>query len=153
MLRRPPLDLDYNVRMVHDSEKVELQDATHASDCSDSVPQAPENTKEIPRQINRDSCSNHTHSSGGTIAPIPVEGDGESPPKSKSSASSTRSRPLSIVPRSQRRGLLGRLSIIPEVDRPHEYKNKTKWLLTAITACSAAAAPLGSAIFFRKFEC
>ncbi|TVY29592.1 MFS transporter [Lachnellula hyalina] len=58
------------------------------------------------------------------------------------------SRALSIVPRSRRRGLLGRFAcIIPEVERPYEYKNSTKWFITFIIALAAAAAPMGSAIF------
>ncbi|KAK4246762.1 hypothetical protein C7999DRAFT_32821 [Corynascus novoguineensis] len=53
----------------------------------------------------------------------------------------------STVPRAQRRGLLGRLTLIPEVDQPYEYKNSTKWTITAIVALAAAAAPMGSGIF------
>ncbi|KAK4104300.1 hypothetical protein N658DRAFT_420574 [Parathielavia hyrcaniae] len=55
-----------------------------------------------------------------------------------------------IVPRSQRRGLLGRLTLIPEVERPYEYKNSTKWMITAVVALAAAAAPMGSGIFLRE---
>lgn len=73
--------------------------------------------------------------------------------RSKSRSSSVRSRPLSVVPRSKRRGLLGRFAIIPEVERPHEYGNGTKWAITAIVALAAAAAPVGSAIFYRRFPC
>lgn len=54
------------------------------------------------------------------------------------------------VPRAQRRGLLGRFTIIPEVERPYEYKNRTKWMITAIVALAAAGAPMGSGIFLRK---
>ncbi|TVY49585.1 MFS transporter [Lachnellula occidentalis] len=58
------------------------------------------------------------------------------------------SRALSIVPRSRRRGLLGSFAcIIPEVEKPYEYKNSTKWFITLIVALAAAAAPMGSAIF------
>lgn len=71
-------------------------------------------------------------------------------PHSKSRSSSVRSRPLSIVPHSKRRGLLGRFAIIPEVEWPHEYGNGTKWAITAIVALAAAAAPVGSAIFYRR---
>ncbi|KAF5869561.1 putative mfs multidrug resistance protein [Botrytis fragariae] len=53
-----------------------------------------------------------------------------------------------VVPRSKRRGLLGLLTIIPEVENPQNYKNGTKWLITFIVAVAGAAAPLGSAIFF-----
>ena len=56
-----------------------------------------------------------------------------------------------IVPRDQRRGLLGRFTLIPEVERPYEYKNSTKWMITAIVALAAAGAPMGSSIFMREW--
>jgi multidrug resistance protein len=54
------------------------------------------------------------------------------------------------VPRSQRRGLLGRFSLVAEVQNPYDYSNKLKWFVTFIVAFAAAAAPMGSSIFFRK---
>ena len=54
-----------------------------------------------------------------------------------------------IVPRIQRRGLLASLTVIPEVERPKEYSNKVKWTITLFTAVAGAAAPMGSAIFYR----
>lgn len=74
----------------------------------------------------------------------------EAPPSAQSKPASLRPRTLTTVPRGERRGLLGRLSIIPEVTRPYDYPNSTKWLITLIVALAAAAAPLGSAIFFRE---
>ncbi|KAH8652360.1 major facilitator superfamily transporter multidrug resistance [Xylariales sp. PMI_506] len=68
--------------------------------------------------------------------------------RAQSRASSARSRPLSIVPRTKRRGLFAQLAMIPEVDRPYDYSNKTKWTITVIVAMAAAAAPMGSAIFY-----
>lgn len=65
--------------------------------------------------------------------------------------SSTRSKAVTIVPRSQRRGLFARFAITPEVERPYEYKNSTKWWITATIALATLAAPLGSSIFYRKF--
>ncbi|ETS79674.1 hypothetical protein PFICI_09527 [Pestalotiopsis fici W106-1] len=65
-----------------------------------------------------------------------------------SRASSTRSRALSVVPRARRRGLFARLAVLPEVHRPYDYSNKTKWTITFIVAIAAAAAPMGSAIFY-----
>jgi multidrug resistance protein len=50
-----------------------------------------------------------------------------------------------LVPRSQRRGLLARFTLIPEVDSYH-YTRKTKWLITFVVAICAMAAPMGSAI-------
>ncbi|KAI4625769.1 hypothetical protein J4E80_002902 [Alternaria sp. BMP 0032] len=72
--------------------------------------------------------------------------------------SSTKQRPVTlarttsvlpdavIVPRSQRRGLLARFALIPEVENPEHYARQTKWLLTFIVAFCAMAAPMGSAI-------
>jgi len=59
------------------------------------------------------------------------------------------SRTLTPVARNQRRGLFGRLAIIPEVESPYDYKNSTKWVITAIVALAGAAAPIGSSIFYR----
>lgn len=70
--------------------------------------------------------------------------------RSRSQASSARSRPMSIVPRLKRRGLFAQLTLVPEVERPYEYPNKIKWTITAFVALAACAAPMGSAIFYRK---
>lgn len=69
--------------------------------------------------------------------------------RSQSRASSTRVRPAVIVPREKRRGLFGRLGLIPEVERPVDYLRSTKWTITLVVAAATAAAPLGSSIFFR----
>src|SRR6187402_492949 len=86
----------------------------------------------------KDSDSIHSHFSNETIEPIP---ENEDPPqRSKSKSSSVRSRPLTIVPRAKRRGLLARLTVIPEVERPYDYKRSTKWFITFQVAIAAAAA-------------
>ncbi len=51
-----------------------------------------------------------------------------------------------IVPRNQRRGILARLSLLPEVENATHYARKTKWFITFIIAFCAMAAPMGSAI-------
>ena len=66
-----------------------------------------------------------------------------------SRASSVFSRTGAVVPRAQRRGLLGRFTVIPELERPQEYTGKTKWAITACIALEAAAAPIGAGIFYR----
>jgi hypothetical protein len=93
--------------------------------------------------------SEHSHISSDSIEPIPEEN--ETVQRSRSKSSSVRSRPLSIVPRHKRRGLLGKFALIPEVDRPHDYKRSTKWTITLIVALAGAAAPIGSAIFLRQY--
>ncbi|KAM3555896.1 hypothetical protein ARSEF4850_005798 [Beauveria asiatica] len=71
--------------------------------------------------------------------------------RSQSRASSTRTRPAVVVPRRQRRGLLSRFTILPEVVNPYDYNRLTKWGITATIAVATAAAPLGSSIFYRLF--
>ncbi len=100
-------------------------------------------------ETDSDTIHSRTHSSLGSIEIIP---EGNNPPlsPSKSKSSSVRSRALTIVPRAKRRGLLARLTVIPEVERPYEYKSSTKWFITFQVAIAAAAAPMGSAILLRK---
>lgn len=54
------------------------------------------------------------------------------------------------VPRSKRRGLFGRFTILAEVEEPKHYSQRTKWFITFVIALAAVAAPMGSAIIFRK---
>ncbi|MCJ1457039.1 hypothetical protein MMC28_007405 [Mycoblastus sanguinarius] len=56
--------------------------------------------------------------------------------------------PLVKVPRSQRRGLFGRFTIVAEVEEPKLYPRRTKWFITFVVALAAVAAPMGSAIIF-----
>ena len=51
-------------------------------------------------------------------------------------------------PEGKGRGLLANLALIPEVGRPYDYKNSTKWSITFIISIATAAAPLGSSIFY-----
>ncbi|KAJ5496625.1 Major facilitator superfamily domain general substrate transporter [Penicillium fimorum] len=54
-----------------------------------------------------------------------------------------------VVPRSERRGLLGRFSVIPEITNPREYGNGTKWATIVIVSFAAITSSTGSPIFFR----
>ena len=56
------------------------------------------------------------------------------------------------VSHSRRRGLFGRFTIVAEVDEPKHYPRRTKWFITFVIALAAVAAPLGSAIIFRKSD-
>ncbi|KAL8648256.1 MAG: hypothetical protein Q9210_005096 [Variospora velana] len=53
--------------------------------------------------------------------------------------------PVSI-PKSQRRGILGRFTVVAEVEEPKAYPRRTKWYITFVIALAAVAAPMGSAI-------
>jgi multidrug resistance protein len=78
--------------------------------------------------------------------------DPKGAPSKAKSRPTTLSRTTSVipdaiyVPRTQRRGLLARFTLIPEVENPYHYPRKTKWFLTFIVAFCAMAAPMGSAI-------
>lgn len=52
------------------------------------------------------------------------------------------------MPRARRRGLLARFAVVPEVERPYDCANSTKWGITTVAAVAAVAAPLGSSIFY-----
>lgn len=83
------------------------------------------------------------------------EPDGEEPEQRPAAssrsrrASSVRSRLRAVVPPSNQRGLLARFTLIPELEQPYNYANKTKWCLTLVVALAGGVAPLGSAIFYR----
>ncbi|XWW92096.1 hypothetical protein V2A60_000018 [Cordyceps javanica] len=70
----------------------------------------------------------------------------------QSRSSSTCARHAVIVPRGERRGLLSRFTIVPEVVNPYDYKRGTKWGITATIAVATAAAPLGSSIFYPALK-
>ncbi|PBP16005.1 major facilitator superfamily transporter multidrug resistance [Diplocarpon rosae] len=98
--------------------------------------------KEI-REI--DSYVTHSNSSEESIQ-ANSETSTSSQSRSNSETSSILPKTLTIVPRAKRRGLVARLTVVPEVERPCDYKNPTKWFITFQVAIAAAAAPMGSAI-------
>lgn len=57
---------------------------------------------------------------------------------------------LEPIPRSRRRGLFGRLTVIPEVVNPYSYPNGTKWIMTIIASLAGATSSTGSSIFYRE---
>lgn len=63
----------------------------------------------------------------------------------------TPKNPMVVVPRSQRRGLFARFSLVAEITNPYDYSDKTKWFITFIVSVAGAAAPVGSAILLRTF--
>lgn len=66
------------------------------------------------------------------------------------SRQSTQLGPAVKVPRGKRRGLLGQLALVAEIEDPKTYPRKMKWFITFIVAWAGAMAPMGSSIFFRK---
>lgn len=115
--------------------------AEHNGECG-----AVDRTESAKRDADALSIS---HPSTRSVSPDQAR-ETEEHTRSKSKSASVRSKAVTIIPRSKRRGLLGRLALIPEVSHPPEYARKTKWLITLIVALAAAAAPMGSAILFRE---
>lgn len=64
----------------------------------------------------------------------------------------TPKQPTVKVPRARRRGLFSRFALVAEVTNPYDYPNNVKWFITFIVAIAGAAAPVGSAIIFRRFN-
>lgn len=95
-----------------------------------------------------DSHDDDEHDSGSDVE---SHATSDAPADRVPTRSSTHSRAASIVPRTKRRGLLGSLTVVPEVDRPYDYSRKTKWMLTCVVSLAGVAAPLGSSIFYRTF--
>lgn len=60
--------------------------------------------------------------------------------------------PPVVVPRLQRRGLLGQITLLAEVENPKTYSRRVKWFITFVVAMAAVVAPLGSSIIFRKHD-
>lgn len=58
--------------------------------------------------------------------------------------------PTVKVPRKRRRGLFAQFTLVSEVTNPYDYPNNVKWFITFIVAIAGAAAPVGSAIIFRR---
>ncbi|KAK0635570.1 major facilitator superfamily domain-containing protein [Bombardia bombarda] len=115
----------------------------HASSDSDDEidPHDPRPRREHPQEETEDDIPNDAN-------PInPVTTNITLPPQSLRRLSAF-TQTACVIPRSERRGLFASLAIIPEVNTPWGYKNKTKWTVTLIVALAAAAAPMGSGIFY-----
>ena len=116
----------------------------HGAPCANS-----ENILDIVRRGR--SGSRSSHSSDDSQSTLQDTGtDHQVPPHRVSSRaqSSTRSvrREAEKVPRSERRGLLGRFTIVAEVTDPYDYPRRHKWFLTFVIAVAGAAAPMASSI-------
>ena len=109
------------------------------------------NSEDVLELVRGRSASRDSDSSSDSEKTLSDRGyDHEVPPhrecsRARSSVRSVR-RELEKVPPRQRRGLLGRFTIIAEVTNPYDYSRKTKWMLTFVIAVAGAAAPMASSI-------
>ncbi|RDW91362.1 MFS general substrate transporter-64 [Coleophoma crateriformis] len=135
--------------MQPDLEKQDVEEKGSPQDVNGSIEPAggfTENDGDAEGVHSKEDASIHTRTSVDRIGPVSEKS--QSPSHAKTIDSSVHSSQSNVVPRSQRRGLLGRFTIIPEVERPYEYDRKTKWTITLLVALAAAAGPMGSAIFY-----
>lgn len=111
----------------------------------------PGNTEDVLKVPHR-SHSQGSQSSDDTEHPF--EGSHIRPTRSRAISSRSRAqssarsvqREAVVVPRSERRGILARLSVVAEVTEPFDYSRRLKWTITAVVATAGAAAPMGSSI-------
>ena len=132
--------------MDHDAERgdgISIQ-----RDVSPTFSSSTEDIRDKEVHVGASRTPSSTHSLEAAHADDQRDITSSSAPIAASIANSIRPAPIK-VPRSNRRGLFGRFSILAEVEEPKDYPNKTKWFLTFVIAIAAAAAPMGSAIFFR----
>lgn len=59
--------------------------------------------------------------------------------------------PAVKVPISRRRGFLGKLAVLAEVENPYHYSRPKKWTITFIVALCGVSAPLASSIILRWY--
>lgn len=78
------------------------------------------------------------------------QGNAEQQPDTLVRRVTTELGPPIVVPRLQRRGLLGQITLLAEVENPKTYSRRVKWFITFVVAMAAVVAPLGSSIIFRK---
>ncbi|OJJ97952.1 hypothetical protein ASPACDRAFT_80059 [Aspergillus aculeatus ATCC 16872] len=81
-----------------------------------------------------------------------IEGKDEEDRASSTHTSHEEQEEPVVVPRLERRGLFGQLTLLAEVVDPKVYPRKTKWFITFIVAVAGAAAPMGSSIFFPSLS-
>ncbi|KAM7198006.1 Major facilitator superfamily domain containing protein [Rhypophila sp. PSN 637] len=157
-------DTDPDANRVHDLPATGAEDQTPATartnqesssdDISSSISQ-PEKLVDEKKPPNTDSDGVDDQDTESELGRgrSPPEGDLEDPPRLQPCRrSSSFARSAVVIPRGERRGLLGRFAIIPEVEDPYHYNRNTKWMITAIVALAAAAAPFGSGIFFPSLS-
>lgn len=103
----------------------------------------PENISAVP-EANRTPMptTDELEPSGRVFTKEEIASDLEVLPESKQRES---------IPRSQRRGLLASVAIVPEITDAFEYSNGKKWLFTAIVALAGTTSSAGSSILYRKY--
>lgn len=138
----PIQEIDSPTLSTSKSEDMDLEKGRDLEGDDDEVDEAHGSDKEIEAAVRSPSSVDSIEECAEPAATEPVS-------RSRSRASTTRSRQAVIVTRGNRRGLLSRFTLLPEVENPYDYSDHTKWIITCLVAFAAAAAPLGSAIFFR----
>ena len=117
------LDLEASKECTLETEKAEVIEAEKIS--SDNIKSSGEHTDQKSSEDKQDVETTMARD----VVPPPVE-----------------------VPRSLRRGLFGRFTLLAEITEPKHYSRGVKWWITFIVALAAIAAPMGSAIILRKIH-
>ncbi|KAL2852453.1 major facilitator superfamily domain-containing protein [Aspergillus pseudoustus] len=107
---------------------------------------SPQRPPEVASQASGDSHSISQASDRSYNAPTVHRRDEED--HVTVSNSQPEDEPPIVVPRLKRRGLLGQLTLLEEVENPKSYPRSTKWIITFVVAVAGSVAPAGSGIFF-----
>lgn len=128
-----------------DTEKTTLPpvDTVEPATSSENITEKEKDIGYTSRTLSSNSLDSDAHST------VVADNDDAAQGENGLSRFDTPRRDAVKVPRSKRRGLLGRFALVAEVENPYDYNNKLKWFITFIVAFAAAGAPLGSSIFFR----
>lgn len=107
----------------------------------------------VASEVHLSDTFSHAPSRGSSITDNDHEKneDPEAPKLPLTRQSTELGQPI-VVPRLKRRGLLGQLALVAEIENAKTYSRNMKWFITSIVALAGILAPLGSSIFFRKLR-
>ncbi|USP78866.1 hypothetical protein yc1106_06140 [Curvularia clavata] len=142
--RSPPRMSSLEPTMVRNTDEMDMDEKTEERIRNNGNEDKGKRLEDDEIAIESSSASTTSHQPANTI------GQSKEPDSKQRAVDLTRTTSVVpeavIIPRSQRRGLLARFTLIPEVENPEHYARKTKWFLTFIVAFCAMAGPMGSAI-------
>ncbi|OKL58650.1 putative MFS transporter [Talaromyces atroroseus] len=80
---------------------------------------------------------------------VDTEGTPSTPERDPEAGNNAADQPRPVpVPRLKRRGFLGQITLVPEVENPRAYSQSTKWALTTTISLATLIAPIGTSIFY-----
>ncbi|KAJ6014552.1 hypothetical protein N7540_009143 [Penicillium herquei] len=107
---------------------------------------------DVESEIHGSDSHSHVRSRSSSITNEENEKNNDPEAARSLSRQSIELGPPVVVPRLKRRGLLGQITLISEVENPRTYSRHMKWFITFIVALAGVVAPMGSAIFLPSLS-